>query len=152
MQYAKLDHVDPLVSERICRVLLDAYAVEARLIGAVDFPPLRRSAANIRRSDAVFYGCWDQGHLVAVAEVEGNGREGWHIASFVVHPSRFRRGIGSGLLQHVLGVVGTTRVTVSTASANAPALALYEQHGFRICRRWSASDHIDMVTLATDPA
>ena len=150
MKYAQLDHVDARLSEHICKVMVEAYAVEARLIDAVDFPPLRRGAADIRTSEAVFYGAWDQGELVAAAEVEGG--EGWNIASFVVHPSRFRRGIGTGLLKHVLHVIGPAPVTVSTARANAPAIALYEKHGFRISRRWSTRDGIEMVTMTANPA
>ena len=36
--------------------------------------------------------------------------------------------------------------TVSTAEANAPAIALYEKHGFHVRNRW-ATHGIDMITL-----
>jgi ribosomal protein S18 acetylase RimI-like enzyme len=146
VEFATLDHTDHAQSERISEVLLDSYAVEAELIGVDDFAPLRRRCGDIREAGSTFYGCVGEGRLVGVAEVERDGGGAANIAGFAVHPSVFRRGVGSRLLQHVLEAVDATSFTVSTASANAPAIALYEKHGFRIRDRW-AIDGIAMVTL-----
>jgi hypothetical protein len=95
MDLLTLDHADEVWSERICRLLWDSYAVEAQLIGIEDFAPLRRGSAQIRAAASTFYGCLREGRLVAVAEVEDLGGGTSNIAGFVVHPSVFRRGIGT---------------------------------------------------------
>ena len=145
--FCTLNHADPAEAGRICALVRRSYPVEAELIGVRDFPPLRRAAADIRDARSRFFGCLYDGSLVAVAEVEGDETAGWHIASFAVHPEMFRRGVGSSLLENVGRALGTDRLTVSTAAANKPAVALYEKHGFRIWERWSTGDGIDMVTL-----
>jgi ribosomal protein S18 acetylase RimI-like enzyme len=146
-EFSRLDQTDPAQAERICRLLRDSYAVEARLIGVEDFAPLRRGIADIRNASSTFHGCSRGGSLVAVAEVEREADGTANIAGFVVDPGAFRKGIGTRLLLHVLQVVGDSAVTVSTASANAPAIALYEKHGFGIRRHWRTDCGIAMVTL-----
>lgn len=150
MRFSRLDHTDPGESERICTVMRRAYAVEAELIGAAEFPPLRRTAEDIRTTEAAFFGCVDGGRLLAVAEVEDAAGPAPNIAGFVVDPDAFRRGIGTALLRHVLGGLDGDRVTVSTAAANRPAIALYEKRGFEIVRHWLVGDAIEMVTLAIE--
>jgi ribosomal protein S18 acetylase RimI-like enzyme len=147
VRHSRLDHTDPAQAAAICELLVAAYTVEAQLIGVTDFAPLRRTADDIAAAASTFVGGSADGRLVAVAELEELGTEAVHIASFAVHPAVFRRGIGHGLLRHVLEAVGPGRVTVSTAAANRPAIALYEKGGFAISRRWEI-EGIDMVTLA----
>ena len=146
MELIELDHTDEKESERISRILRESYAVEAKLIDADDFPPLRRRSGDIRRAASRFYGCRREGRLVAVAEVEEADEGAANIAGFVVRPEVFQQGLGSRLLQHVLATVPACRFTVSTATLNAPAIALYEKHGFRVRDRW-VIEGIDMVTL-----
>ena len=131
--------------------MLRSYAVEAQRIGVEDFAPLRRQAAEIRDARSTFYGCSSEGGLAAVAEVERQVEGPANIASFAVRPGVFRRGVGSALLRHVIGTLGSSPVTVSTASGNEPAIALYEQQGFRASRCWTTPDRIEMVTLVLDP-
>jgi ribosomal protein S18 acetylase RimI-like enzyme len=148
MKFIELDHTDPTQSERIRRVLFDAYSIEAGLIGVADFPPLRRSAANIRNTQSTFFSYTHEGELIAVAEIERERAQQANIASFVVHPNFFRKGIGSQLLRHVVELLGNTLITVSTASKNRPAIALYEKHGFQISESWTTECQIEMVTLS----
>lgn len=146
VQQFRLDHTDPEQAATICELLVAAYTVEARLIGVADFAPLRRTAEDIAAAPSTFFGSSADGRLVAVAELEELGREAMNIASFAVHPTAFRRGFGHRLLRHVLESEGSGRVTVSTAAANRPAIALYEKEGFTVSRRWGI-EGIDMVTL-----
>ena len=147
MNIMKLDHSKSLEANQICRTLLSSYAVEAQLIGVTDFPPLRRTATEILDSRSVFYGYWYENRLAAVTEIEKDGENPPNIASFAVHPQFFRRGIGSELLQHIVLLLVSGRITVSTASQNIPAISLYEKHGFRNTGRWTTPDGIDMVTM-----
>jgi ribosomal protein S18 acetylase RimI-like enzyme len=141
-----LDHTNPDQSERIRDVMRAAYAAEGRLIGVEDFAPLRRESDDIRAAASTFYGYVTEGRLVGVAEIEQGEGGAANIAGFVVHPAVSRQGIGSRLLRHVLEATGSARFTVSTAAANAPAIAFYETHGFQVRDHW-VIDGIDMVTL-----
>lgn len=142
-----LDATDASVAEAIRGVMAAAYAVEAARLGVEDFPPLRRTAAQIAASAARFVGVWDTDELLAVAEVERPGRGRVHLASLVVLPSHFRRGLASALLRRVLDADPGDDLTVSTGVRNEPALRLYAAHGFVVVRRWTTSDGIPMVTL-----
>lgn len=148
MKFIELDHTNPTQSERIQRVLFDSYSIEAKLIDVTDFPPLRRSAANIRHAQSTFFGCTHEGEVIAVAEIEREPAQPANIAGFVVHPNFFRRGIGSQLLCYVLERLGNTLVTVSTGSKNRPAIALYTKYGFQLSETWVIEPKIDMVTLS----
>jgi ribosomal protein S18 acetylase RimI-like enzyme len=150
-RFTLLDHHCTDVAESIRVLLIAAYTVEAQRIGASNFPPLRRTAEHIARCGSRFFGRFAGNALVAVAEVEPASGTPSNIAGFAVHPSAFRRGHGAALLRHVLESLDPGPVTVSTASANEPAIRLYEAHGFRIVRRWSAPDGFDLVTLARIP-
>ena len=148
MHYLEIDSTCASESERIRSLLYDSYSVEAGLIGMADFPPLWRTSTDIRGSNSKFLGCVLNGTLVAVAELEIGDDESNNIASFAVHPSVFRQGIGMSLLLHVLHSYRGGRLTVSTAVRNKPAISLYEKHGFRIEKEWRTECGIDMVTLA----
>lgn len=148
IEFSKLDHRDLMQSERIRHVFFDAYSIEAELIDVADFPPLRRSATDIRDDRSVFLGCTQDGELVAVAEIESEPEQQANIAGFVVHPNSFRKGIGSKLLCYVLEFLGDREVTVSTAVKNRPAISLYEKHGFQIVQTWTIGSQIEMVTLS----
>ncbi len=147
IELTSVDHADAELARRISEVLLAAYAVEAELLSVQDFPPLRRTAEDVRVSLSRFYGAWAQGRLVGVAEVEDAGGIAPHIAGLAVHPSVFRRGVGSRLLGWVLARLDAPEVTVSTAARNPPAIALYARHGFEVVDRWTTPDGYAMVTL-----
>jgi ribosomal protein S18 acetylase RimI-like enzyme len=60
-----------------------------------------------------------------------HGSDEMVIARLFVAPARFRRGVGTALVEHALGQARGRRVVVGTGARNAPALALYERFGFR---------------------
>jgi len=49
-----------------------------------------------------------------------------------VLPDRQRRGVGSALLQRLVGLTTTRRLLVGTWAASSWAIAFYEKHGFRL--------------------
>ncbi len=124
-----LDHGDPAMAESIRRTLHAAYRVEASIMGVTDFPPLARSAGDVATAPSAFYGCWLDGELAGVVEVEPGPGDATTIASLAVTPERFGLGIGTRLVRHALGL-GARRVRASTGRDNAPALALYRKVGF----------------------
>jgi ribosomal protein S18 acetylase RimI-like enzyme len=132
-------------------VMAAAYGVEAALLGVDDFVPLRRTVEAIRGARSTFLGVFLEDRLVAVAELETLADASANVASLVVLPAHFRRGLATALLRHVIALHGAGPITVSTGVRNAPALGLYARHGFREQRRWSTPDKIPMVTLLRPP-
>ena len=144
-----LDHADPDVAREIHAVMQAGYAVEAQLLGIVDFLPLLRTEEQVRAARATFLGIRaGAAGCVAILELEAVGADHDHIGSLVVHPEHFRRGHADALLREVTASHAGRQLTVSTGERNAPALALYARHGFREWRRWTTADGIPMITLA----
>ncbi len=126
----KLEHQKTEVSEAIRRVFRVSYAVEAKLLNATDFPPLKRPLEGFTECANDFYGYFQNDVLAGVVEVDDSG-PGTHIQSLVVDPDYFRMGIGSALVTMVLETYDSEKYTVETGLANGPATELYLKHGFR---------------------
>lgn len=126
----KLDHQRKAVAERIREVFQASYTVEAKLLKADHFPPLHRPVEGFTESTNDFYGYFMDGQLAGVVEVVP-GKRSSHIQSMVVHPAHFRQGIGSQLLDFVLGAYDCPVFTVETGLENGPAISLYHKFGFR---------------------
>lgn len=54
---------------------------------------------------------------------------GLRIVELQAHPERRGSGIGTGLLEHIIGTVGSQPLSLTTRTNN-PARRLYERHGF----------------------
>lgn len=141
-----LSHKGEDVAAEIHALFQAAYRVEAELIGATDFPPLRRACRDIRRSDTLFWGCRNSSGLTGVVEVRQDN-SALQISSLAVVPALFRQGIGSGLVNHVLSALKWQTVEVQTAAANTPALGLYRRLGFCEQKRWLAKEGIELVSF-----
>jgi GNAT superfamily N-acetyltransferase len=129
-------HADVAVAARIHAVQMRAYAQEAQLLGAVYFPPLKRTVEDIRTSSESFIAAFRDGALVgALSYWPDDEGFGTNIASLVVDPPFQRRGIGRLLMEHFLAV-HPGKSTVQTGIKNVPALTLYAQCGFTEHRRW----------------
>jgi GNAT superfamily N-acetyltransferase len=143
----RLDHTKPEVAAAIHGVMMAAYRVEAGELGVEDFPPLRRTPAEVAGDGGWFLGIRVGGALAAVIGLEA-GRAGHvRINSLVVVPERFRGGLAAALLREVVRTHADDCVTVSTGAGNMPALRLYAAAGFREERRWTTGDGVPMVTL-----
>ena len=141
-----LDHFSENVANQIYDVFQLSYRVEASLVGIEDLPPLRRSALDIQSSTSQFLGHRIGVNLAAVVEYAHEG-EDLSIDSLVVHPQYFRHGLASELLKSLLAK-GQWRIAhVETATANNPALVLYQKFGFSESKRWKTADGIDKIQL-----
>jgi len=147
-----LDHRDRAEAERILAVLHAGYAAEAALIGAPDFPPLRRTAAAVAASGNRFAGSFSGTALAGVIEFgDGDEEAAVDISSLAVHPRFARRGIGCELVRWVLERSAGRAVTVSTARANVPAIALYGKLGFAVERSFVTPEGIECSALRRSP-
>lgn len=135
----KLSHKDPEVAKEIQDLFRASYVVEAELLGASDFPPLKRLLQSYMQSSNTFYGYFSGGTLAAAMEID-QGADSTHIQSLVVHPDYFRKGIGSALVSFVFDTYSTRVFTVETGAANEPATELYRKCGFRELYKYD-TDH-----------
>lgn len=126
----KLPHYNTDTAEKIYAVFQVSYAVEAALLEATDFPPLKRKPEAFMTSGNEFFGFEFEGELAGVVEVDHND-ERTHIQSLVVDPRFFRKGIGDALVGFVERTFKTPVYTVETGLKNIPATRLYLKHGYR---------------------
>lgn len=135
--------------ERLHALQRAAYAQEASLLGVGRFAPLERSLEDLEERGELFLGAFVEGELVgALGHEPDDAPETTLISSLVVDPTWQRRGIARRLVDAALARFGERPVTVSTAVANLPALALYRQLGFVPGRRRVVGDEpIEIVKL-----
>jgi ribosomal protein S18 acetylase RimI-like enzyme len=148
-----IDHRERAMAERIHAIHVAAYSQEAKLLGAVSFPPLERTVADIAAAQARYVGAYLDETLVGVIALEGeSATAAVLISSLVVLPSFQRMGVARALLTTVMNEVPSRSLTVSTGSHNAPALALYKQSGFVEVRRYLVgAERLPMVELCRRP-
>jgi ribosomal-protein-alanine N-acetyltransferase len=75
----------------------------------------------------------------------------WHLMNIAVEPAARRHGLGSMLLEEMLERAGHDEpITLEVRASNAPAIALYEQFGFRAAgtrRRYYADTGEDALIM-----
>lgn len=125
-----IEHVSIPTSKQIYGLFQRSYAVEAELLGHPDFPPLKRTAADIRESSNSFYGFYSKGVLSGVVELETHENH-IHIRSLTVDPAYFRKKIATQLLDFVKNRFQVDLLTVETGHANHPAVTFYLNFGFK---------------------
>jgi len=153
LRLSYIDHRIEEAARRIHTVQMLAYRQEAKLLGAIYFPPLERTVCDIQASTEEFCCAYCDEELVAALSTwpdrEGHGV---NIASLVVHPEFQRRGIGRKLVSSAVAKHGAVALTVQTGAKNIPALALYALYGFNEYRRWLVgSEPLELVKLRRLP-
>lgn len=93
----RLKNNDLEISKKIRSVFQLSYKVEAKILNATDFPPLKRSLENYVNSNTAFFGYLKNQELAGVIEIEHNDNF-THINSLVVDPGFFKQGIARKLM------------------------------------------------------
>ena len=140
----KLQNNDLKVAEKIRAVYQVSYRVEAELLKAVDFPPLRRPIEDYINCNNQFFGFIKENKLAAVVEIIHN-KEFTHIRSLVVDPVFFKQGIASKLMEFVLDTFDSSLFVVETGVDNGPASALYKKFHFKEVKQWDTNHGIRKV-------
>jgi ribosomal-protein-alanine N-acetyltransferase len=91
------------------------------------------------------------GYLVCARHADA-----WHVMNVAVDPAHRRRGTARALLAALLERLGAdARLTLEVRTSNAPAIALYERHGFKVAgrrRRYYADNGEDALIMWRTPA
>ncbi len=142
----KINHKVPETAANIRAVFQASYPVEAALLQAKEFPPLKRSIQDFLSSETEFYCYRKDGRMLAVMEIRER-RHSTHIQSLVVDPKYFRQGIARQLINFVLNTYNNSLFTVETGAKNQPAISLYERSGFSIVSYYHSNFGIRKVRL-----
>ncbi len=135
----RLENNDLEISKKIRSVFQVSYKVEAKLLNATNFPPLKRSLENYVKSNTEFFGYLKNEELAGVIEVDHIDNY-THISSLVVDPNFFRQGIARKLMEFVLNTFDTNLFVVETGLENGPATELYKNFDFKEVKQWN-TDH-----------
>ncbi|WP_299256318.1 GNAT family N-acetyltransferase [uncultured Aquimarina sp.] len=135
----KLQNNEIEVSKKIRSVFQLAYKIEAELLNATDFPPLKRPLEKYINSNTEFFGYLKDRELAGVIEVEHNSKF-TDIHSLVVNPSFFRKGIARKLMEFVFDTFDSNLFVVETGLENRPATELYKKFDFKEVKQWN-TDH-----------
>ncbi|WP_214847133.1 GNAT family N-acetyltransferase [Exiguobacterium sp. s193] len=129
----------PTDFQNLFQLQQQAYQIEASLIGAPDFPPLRQTFDEFTREAPTGYVYVTNARLLGCLTYSGDT-----ITRLIVSPDFFRRGVATQLLTHALQEIDLR--FVSTAKANIPAVRLYHQFGFLVVSMTNRHD-IQLVHL-----
>ena len=141
-----LHHQKSSAANQIYQTFQVSYAVEAKLLGSDDFPPLKRTAKDIMGSNTSFYGYLKEDALMAVMEIQINQTH-IHIQSLTVDPLYFRQGIGNSMLNFALDSFPSETYTVETGLGNIPAIRMYENFGFIKEKVWMTDVGIEKIAF-----
>ena len=140
----KINNKENKIAEEIRAIFQVSYAVEAEMLKAVDFPPLKRTVAQFLNSNSEFYAHYLIENIAGVIEIE-NHKNLTHIQSLVVYPKYFRNGIGSKLVQFILDTYKSKIFTVETGIENHSAIKLYKSFGFQEQEQWDTNHGVRKV-------
>ena len=135
----KLDHTNLAIATKMRVVFQESYAIEAKLLNAINFPPLQRPLESYIESTTTFFGYHIKDEIVGIVEVSPKEKT-THINSLVVSPHFFRQGIGRELMNYILQKFSSKVVTVETGLENIPASKLYTSFHFKEVKQWD-TDH-----------
>ena len=141
-----LNHQNLQQAKKIYRVFQDSYAIEAEILKAVDFPPLKRTVEEFINTNTLFLGYKKDQELAAVIELDIKSQS-IHIQSLVVDPQFFRLGIAGKLINYAFSNFETKLFTVETGLGNLPAIKLYKKYKFVETKQYDTDHGIRKIRL-----
>ena len=140
----KIDNKRNEIAQEIRRIFQASYTIEAEMLKAIDFPPLKRTMSQFLDSNSEFYAYYITKNIAGVIEINNN-QDLTHIQSLVVYPRYFRKGIGRKLVQFILDTYKSSIVTVETGLDNHPAIRLYTSFDFEEQDQWNTNHGVIKV-------
>ncbi len=131
LQITPLAHTRADTAADILRLMQAAHAQEAQWLQMPEFPQLRQTLPQLQASSHFHLGALQDGHIVGVLVIAPDDEPGQlNISTLVVHMQAQRQGVGRSLVQDALRRGPGVVFSVSAASANTAAMALYRGLGF----------------------
>ena len=140
----RLQNSDLEIAEKIHSVFQASYKIEAELLNAKDFPPLKRTLESYVKSNTSFYGYLKNKELAGVIEIDYNNTV-TQINSLVVDPKFFRQGIAKKLMEFVFKTFDSNLFVVETGLKNEPASELYKKFNFKEVKQWNIDNGIRKI-------
>jgi len=140
----KINNKRNKIAKEIRDIFQASYTVEAELLKAIDFPPLKRTISQFLNSNSEFYAYYLNQNIAGVIEIKSN-QDLTHIQSLVVYPKYFRKGIGRKLVQFILDTYKSSIFTVETGLDNYPAIKLYRSFDFEEQDQWNTNHGVRKV-------
>ena len=140
----KINNKRNKIANEIRDIFQASYAVEAKMLKALDFPPLKRTVSQFLNSNSEFYAYYQSNNIIGVIEI-ADYQNLTHIQSLVVYPEYFRKGIGRKLVQFILDTYMSSIFTVETGLDNYPAIKLYTSFDFEEQDQWNTNHGIRKV-------
>ena len=140
----RINNKENKIAEEIRAIFQVSYTVEAKILKAIDFPPLKRTVSQFLKSDSEFYAYYLTKNIAGVIEIK-NDEDLTHIQSLVVYPKYFRNRIGSKLVQFILDNYKAKIFTIETGIDNHPAIKLYKSFGFQEQEQWDTNHGVRKV-------
>ncbi|MDC0249322.1 GNAT family N-acetyltransferase [Flavobacteriales bacterium] len=140
----RINNKEEQIAKKIRAIFQASYAVEANILKAVDFPPLKRTVFEFLNSNSKFYAYYQIKNIAGLIEIKTHKRL-THIQSLVVDPKYFRTGIGSKLVQFILDTYKSKTFTVETGIDNHPAIKLYTSLNFQEQEQWDTNHGVRKV-------
>ena len=140
----KVDNKRNEIAQEIRKIFQASYTIEAEMLKAIDFPPLKRTISQFLDSNSEFYAYYLKQNIAGLIEINNN-QDATHIQSLVVYPKYFRQGIGRKLVEFVLNTYKSIIFTVETGVDNHPAIKLYISLGFEEQNQWYTNHGVRKV-------
>ena len=135
------------VAIQIHAMMQAAYTLEAERNGFAEFPPLRESLEELRQSSDSFLVFQQSGRIIGGLSFRRR-TDTVAITRLVVGPEHLRQGIATALLSELESrLFPMTRLTVSTAATNTPAISLYNRFGFTTASASASAEGIPLLHL-----
>lgn len=110
---------------------LDAYKIEAKILGVDTLPPLNETFQEFELSTDEGFVCLEGAALIGAVFLE-RSIASILITKLAVDPLFFRKGAARRLIEHCLAAYSNSEFHVNTGAANYPALELYRSFGFEV--------------------
>jgi ribosomal protein S18 acetylase RimI-like enzyme len=135
------------IAVQIHAVMQAAYTLEAERIGFAEFPALRESLEELRQSSDSFLVFQQSGRIIGALSFRRRS-DTIAITRLVVTPEHLRQGIATALLSELESrLFPMTRLTVSTAATNTPAISPYKRFGFTTASASTSAEGIPLLHL-----
>lgn len=127
----KLDFSNDHIVREVLDLQLEAYKVEAEIIGFEEIPPLKDTINTLRACGETFYGYFVEEKLAGIISFKIYD-DVLDIHRVAVHPQFFRRGIANKLISFIEKCHrDIKKIIVSTGKENKPAVKLYLNNDYK---------------------